>query len=83
MGSKHRTELVMELLDKVTKSSILRNSTCSKGHLSLLNGPKSGLEVSIVSLGWLGVRTRFSVNRIRGWRVWVELPRHRQVPNKG
>ena len=51
MSSKHPTELVAALLDKVTKSSVLRRNICSKGYLLLLDGPKGGLEVGIVSWG--------------------------------
>ena len=66
LGSKHPTELTVSLLDKIMKSSILRCNVGSKGHLLLLNGPKGGLEVSIVSRGWLGGRTRFGLTRRRG-----------------
>jgi len=59
------------LLDKVMKSSNLKNNICSKGHLLLLNRPKGGLEVSIVSFGWSGGRTRTGVTRIRGWRGYA------------
>ena len=41
----------MALLDKVTKSYVLRSNIGSKGYLLLLDGPKGGLEVSIVSRG--------------------------------
>ena len=51
MGSKHPTELVVVLLDKVTKSGILRSNIRSKGYFLLLDGPKDGLEVGIVSGG--------------------------------
>ena len=56
------------LLDKVTKSVVLRSNICSKGHLLILNEPKGGLEVSRVSLGWLGGRTKTGVTRIRNCR---------------
>jgi len=58
----------MALLDKVMKSGILRSNICSNGHLLLLDRPKGGLEVSIVSGGWLGGRTRSSLTSKRGWR---------------
>jgi len=49
LGSKHPSELVMKLLDKVTKSGILRSNIGSKGYLLLLDGPKGGLEVGILN----------------------------------
>jgi len=51
MGSKHPTELVVPLLNKVTKNGILKGNIGLKGHLLLLNGPKGGLEIGIVSGG--------------------------------
>ena len=51
MGSKHPTELIMVLLDKVTKSSIPRSNIGLKRYLLLLDRPKDGLEVGIVSGG--------------------------------
>ena len=42
MGSKHHTELVVLLLDKVAKSGVLSGNIGSKEHLLLLNGPKGG-----------------------------------------
>jgi len=66
LGSKHPKELVMALLDKVMKSGILRSNICSKGYLLLLDGPKGGLEVGMVSRGWLGGRIRSGLTRIRG-----------------
>ena len=56
------------LLDKVTKSGVLKSNICSKGDLLFLNGPKGGLEVSIVSLGWSRERTRSGLTRIKGWK---------------
>jgi len=53
LGSKHPTELAVLLLDKVMKSTVLRCNIRSKRYLLLLNGPKGGLEVSIISGGRL------------------------------
>ena len=47
----------MALLDKVTKGGVLRSNIGSKGYLLLLDGPKGGSDVDIVSGGWLGRRT--------------------------
>ena len=47
----------MVLLDKVMKSGVLRSNIGSNGYLLLLDGLKGGLEVGIVSGGWLGGRT--------------------------
>ena len=63
LSSKHPTELVIALLDKVTKSGILRSNISAKGYLLLLDEPKGGLEVDLVSGGWLGRRTRSSMTR--------------------
>ena len=51
LGSKQPTELLVALLDKVMKSGVLRGNVGSKENLLLLDGPKGGLEVSIVSGG--------------------------------
>ena len=55
LGSKHPMELVLLLLNKATKSSVLRLNIGSKGYLFLLDGPKGRLEVGIVSGGGLEV----------------------------
>ena len=68
-GSKHSTKLIVALLDKVSKSSILRGNKCSKGNLLLLNGSKDVLDVSIVKRGWLRGRTRSYLTRRRGWMI--------------
>ena len=46
-SSKHPTELIVALLDKVMKSSVLRSNISSKRYLLLLDRPNGGLEVSI------------------------------------
>ena len=51
LDSKYPTELIMPLLNKITKSGILRSNIGAKGYLLLLGGPKGGLEVSIVRGG--------------------------------
>ena len=51
LGNKHLTELIMLLLDKVTKSCVLRRNIGSKEYFILLDGRKGGLDVSIVSGG--------------------------------
>ena len=51
LGSKHPTELVVALLGKVTESGVLRGNIGSKGSLFLMDGPKGGLEVDIMSEG--------------------------------
>jgi len=51
----------MALLDKVMKSGILMSNIGTKGYLHLLDGPKDGLEVGIVSGGWLRRRTGFDL----------------------
>ena len=71
--SKHPTELIVALLDKATKSGVLRSNISLKGHLLFLNGPKGGLQVSIVSRRWLGGRVRSSLSRVREWRMWCRL----------
>ena len=58
----------MPLLNKVTKSSIVRGNTGSRGHWLLLNGPKGGLEVGVVSKEWLGRGTRSGLTSKWEWR---------------
>ena len=62
-------KLIVALLDKVSKSGILRGNKCLKGNLLLLNGSKGVLEVGIVRRGWLRGRTRSCLTRIRGWMM--------------
>jgi len=57
LGSKHPTALILLLLNKATKNGVLRGNIGSKRYL-LLNGPKGGLDICIVSGGRLGARTR-------------------------
>jgi len=51
LGSKHPTKLIVELLEKVPKSGVLRSNKCSKEILLLLNGSKGVLDVRIVKRG--------------------------------
>ena len=69
LGSKHSTKLIVALLGKVPKSSVLISNKCAKGNLLLLNGSKGVLEVSIVRRGWLRGRTRACWTRMRGWMM--------------
>ena len=41
----------MLLLDKITKSGMLRSNICSEGGLLLLNGPKCGSNIRVVRIG--------------------------------
>ena len=68
LGSKHPTELVVLLLNKVTKSGVLRGNKGSKGHLLLFNGPKGGMDFFIVRGGSLGRGTRSSLRSKWAWR---------------
>ena len=43
LGSKHTTKLIVSLLDKVSKSDVLRSNKCSKENLLLSNGSKGVL----------------------------------------
>ena len=61
LGSKHPTKFIVALMDKVRKSDVLRSNIGSKGCLLLLDGPKGGLEVSIVSRESFGGRTKSSL----------------------
>ena len=63
----------MALLHKITKSGVLRSNISSKGQLLLLNGPKGGLEVNIVSRWWLEGKARSCLTRMRGSRVACRL----------
>jgi len=60
LDRKNLTELVMALFNKVTKSGALRSNISSKGGLLFLNGPKGGLQVGIVSRGWLRGKARLA-----------------------
>ena len=73
LDSKHPTELVVVLLDKITKIGILRSNISSERNLLLLYGPKGGLEVDIVSRWWLGRRARSCLTRLKGSRMGCEL----------
>ena len=73
LGSKHPTELVVALVNKVTKSGILRSNISLKEYLLLLHGPKGGLQVGIVSRVWLGGRARSGLTRMRAWRIGCGL----------
>ena len=68
LGSKHPMELIVPLLNKVTKSGVLRGNVGSKGQLLLLNGPKGGLDICIVSRGKFRGGTRFGLTSEWGWR---------------
>ena len=61
LGSKNPMKLIVPLLNKVTKSAILRCNIGSKGHLFLLNGPNGGLKVGIISGRWVGRGTTSSL----------------------
>jgi len=52
-------ELITPLLDKLTKSGMLRRNICPKGGLLLLNGPRRGFNVRVIRIGRLvrGTRT--------------------------
>jgi len=58
LGSNHPSELIMSLLDKITKSHMLKSNMCLEGGLLLLNGPKCGCNVRIVRVGLLRRGTR-------------------------
>jgi len=49
LSSKHPTKLIVLLLNKATKSGVLRCNIGSKRHLFLSSGPNGGLKVSIIS----------------------------------
>ena len=53
LRSYYPSELIMQLLEKITKSVMLRSNKCSKGGLFFLNRPKCFSNVTIVSIGLL------------------------------
>jgi len=58
LGSNHPSELITPLLDKITKSGMLKSNICPEGSLLFLNGPKCGSKVRVVRIGWLRRGTR-------------------------
>ena len=73
LGSNHPTKLSVALLDKVSKSDVLRSNKCSKENLLLLNGSKGVLEVGIVRRRWFRERIRSCFTRLSGWMMGCRL----------
>ena len=68
LRNNHPLELIMPLLDKITKSGMLRSNICPEGGLLLLNGPKCGSNVRGVRIGRLRIGTRPGKRGRRGKR---------------